>query len=41
MIVTYKEVVDTVQLAADTHLAIQSFAEGPISIWIVTGKLSS
>ena len=31
MIVTYKEVVDTVQLAADTHLAIQSFAEGPIS----------
>ena len=31
MIVTYKQVVDTVQAAANAHLAIQSFAEGPIS----------
>lgn len=31
MIVTYKQVVDTVQAAADAHLAIKSFAEGPIS----------
>ena len=30
-IVTYKEVVDTVQAAANAHLAVQSFAEGPIS----------
>ena len=31
MIVTYKQTVDTVQAAANAHLAIQSFAEGPIS----------
>ena len=31
MIVTYKQVVDTVQAAANAHLAIQSFAEGSIS----------
>ena len=31
MIVTYKQVVDTVQQAADAHLAIKSFAEGSIS----------
>jgi len=30
-IVTYKEVVDTVRAACDAHLAVQSFAEGPIS----------
>ena len=31
MIVTYKQTVDTVQAAADAHLAINSFAEGSIS----------
>ena len=31
MIVTYKQTVDTVQQAADAHLAIKSFAEGSIS----------
>ena len=31
MIVTYKQTVDTVQAAADAHLAIKSFAEGSIS----------
>lgn len=31
MIVTYKQVVETVQAAANAHLAIKSFAEGPIS----------
>ena len=31
MIVTYKQTVDTVQAAANAHLAIKSFAEGPIS----------
>ena len=31
MIVTYKQTVDTVQAAANAHLAIKSFAEGSIS----------
>ena len=31
MIVTYKQVVDTVEAAANAHLAINTFAEGPIS----------
>ena len=31
MIVTYKQVVDTVEAAVRAHLAIQSFAEGSIS----------
>jgi len=31
MIVTYKQVVETVQAAANAHLAIKSFAEGGIS----------
>jgi hypothetical protein len=31
MRVTYKQVVETVQAAANAHLAIKSFAEGPIS----------
>lgn len=31
MIVSYKQVVDTVEAAANAHLAINTFAEGPIS----------
>ena len=31
MIVTYKQIVDTVQAACNEHLAIKSFAEGSIS----------
>jgi len=31
MIITYKQVVETVEAAANAHLAIKSFAEGPIS----------
>ena len=30
-IVTYKQTVETVQAACNAHIAIQSFAEGPIS----------
>lgn len=31
MIVTYKQTVDTIQAACDAHLAIKTFAEGPLS----------
>jgi len=30
-IVTYKQIVDTVEAAANAHIAVKSFAEGPIS----------